>query len=138
MLTFKQEQFCRNIVNGMSKQEAYKAAYNSNGKPSTESVEANKLLLREDIQKYIKTLKKPIEKAIQTTAFNEREKVKSILWDRLQKAIDREDDQTIIKITDQINRMNSEYINVNRNIDENKVDINNLDIDTLKKLSNGL
>lgn len=137
-LTPKQKEFCKCIVSGMSGKDSYLTAYNSTGSDQNAYNESSKLLAREDIQDYINILTKPLAEAIAATSISEREKVKTILWDRLQKAIEREDDTTIIKITDQINKMNAEYINVNRNIDEKQVDINNLDLDTLKKLSDAL
>ena len=137
-LSPKQERFCQCIVSGMSGKDSYMTAYDSSGSAQNAYNEASKLLQREDIQERLQELRKPLETACQTKALSERERIKGILWDRLQRAIDRDDDTTIVKLTDQINRMNAEYINVNRNIEEKKTDINSLDIDTLKKLSGTL
>jgi phage terminase small subunit len=134
-LTPKQEKFCQCIVSGMSAKDSYINSYNTKGNEKTVYTEAMKIMSREDVQKRIGELRKPLENQAQTTALSERERIKDILWDRLDKAIEREDDATIVKITDQINRMNAEYINVNRNIDEASTDIKELDTDTLKKLS---
>ena len=60
-----------------------------------------------------------------------------ILWDRLKKAIDREDDATIVKITDQINRMNAEYINQTKVIEDKQSNIDSLDTETLQRLADG-
>ena len=92
-------------------------------------------MFRDDITERIAELRKPLINHAQNTAQNEREKIKNILWDRLQKAIEREDDATIVKYTDQINRMNAEYINVNRNIDDKPAEIDQLDADTLRRLA---
>lgn len=94
-------------------------------------------MLRDDIQKRIKDLTKPIQEAAQSKAMTERERIKQILWDRLQKAIDREDDTTIVKITDQINRMNAEYINQTKVIEDKQSNIDSLDTETLQKLADG-
>ena len=133
-LTPKQEKFCQCIVSGMSGKDSYIESYNCQSE-SAAMVESTKLLKREDINARLTELRKPIENLVQSQAISERERVKKILWDRLQKAIDREDDATIVKYTDQINRMNAEYVNVNRNIDEKTAEIDQLDADTLRRLA---
>lgn len=134
-ITQKQEKFCQAIVSGMSGKDAYYHAYNTKCSANTAYTEATRLLAREDIQKHIETLRKPIELKAITQAVSEREKIKSILWDRLNIAIANNDDSTIIKLTDQINRMNHEYISTNINIDGNTNNMQDIDIDTLRKLS---
>jgi phage terminase small subunit len=134
MLTPKQEKFCEYIVSGMDGVTAYENAYNTKATPQVKRNESMKLLKRDDITERITELRKPLLNHAQNTAISERERIKAILWDRLEKAIDRGDDQTITRITDQINRMNAEYININKNIDEQKTPIEHLDTDTLLKL----
>lgn len=133
-LTPKQEKFCQCIVSGKSGKDSYITSYNCQSE-SAAMVESTKLLKREDINARLTELRKPIENLVQSQAITEREKIKNILWDRLQKAIEREDDATIVKYTDQINRMNAEYINVNRNIDDKPAEIDQLDADTLRRLA---
>lgn len=135
MLTEKQEKFCQCIISGMTNKDAYITAYESKGSDQNAWNESGKLMARDDIQERIKTLRKPLEIAAQTKAITEREKVKAILWDRLQKAIERDDDTTIVRITDQINRMNSEYTQVNVNVEDKAADIKNLDTTLLEKLA---
>ena len=134
MLTPKQEKFCQCIVSGMDNQTSYMTAYDCNS-TSAANVESTKLLKRDDITQRINELRKPIVNLIQNKAISEREKIKKILWSRLDLAISNNDDTNIIKIADIINKMNSEYINVNHNIEDTATDINNLDTDTLMKLS---
>ena len=133
-LTPKQEKFCQCIVSGMSGKDSYIESYNCQSE-SAAMVESTKLLKREDINARLTELRKPIENLVQSQAISERERVKKILWDRLQKAIERGDDATIVKYTDQINRMNAEYVNVNRNIDDKPAEIDQLDADTLRRLA---
>lgn len=134
-LTPKQEKFCQCIVSGMTGKDSYIAAYDTNCSDQVAYNESSKLLLREDIQARLEVIRKPLVKAVQATALTEREKIKAILWERLQKAIDREDDAVIVKITDQINRMNSEYTNVNINLEDKTSDIKNIDTTLLEKLA---
>lgn len=134
-LTPKQEKFCQCIVSGMTGKDAYITAYDTKGSPETVYTEVTRLFGKEEIQERLKALRKPIVEAIQGEALSERDRIKNILWERLQKAIERGDDATIVKYTDQINRMNAEYINVNRNIDEKSNEIDQLDADTLRRLA---
>ncbi len=134
MLTPKQEKFCQCIVSGMDGVTAYKTAYNTKASNKVCNNESRVLLKRDDITERITELRRPLINHAQNVAMGERERIKAILWDRLEKAIDRGDDQTITRITDQINRMNAEYININKNIDEQKTPIEHLDTDTLLKL----
>lgn len=136
-LTPKQEKFCQCIVSGMTAKDSYFSAYDTNCSDRVAINEGSKLMLREDIQARINTMMKPLQEAAQSKAMSERERIKQILWDRLQKAIDREDDTTIVKITDQINRMNAEYINTTKVIEDKKSNIDDLDTETLQKLADG-
>lgn len=134
-LTPKQEKFCQCIVSGMSAKDSYLTAYDTKGNEKTVNREAQKLLMRNDITERITELRRPLINHAQNTCISEREKVKAILWDRLEKAIEREDDTAIVKYTDQINRMNAEYININRNIEDKTATITELDTTTLERLA---
>ena len=133
-LTEKQKTFCRNIVSGMSNKDSYLSAYNSNS-DNAAWIESTKLLQKDEIQEYIKALSKPIEIKAQTTAISEREKKRAILWTFINDQ--SREDNTRLKAMDLLNKMDAEYININRNIEET-TELNNLDIDTLKKLSDSL
>lgn len=135
MLTEKQETFCRNIVSGMSNKDAYISAYNSTGSDQNAWNESGKLMAREDIQERIQTLRKPLEIAAQTTALTEREKKRSILWERIQVCINNNDDAAVARYMDILNKMDAEYININRNIEDKTADIKQLDTSTLLKLA---
>ena len=130
-LTIKQQNFCHNYINNHGNgTEAYLAAYNTENKKAA-SVEASKLLQRDDITEYIKALRKPsVNKAI-----NERQKKRDWLWDVIQDPTTDKSDQ--LRAMDILNKMDQEYINITRN-EDNKTDISKLDTSTLLKLaSNG-
>lgn len=133
-LSPKQEKFCQCIVSGMSGKDSYLTAYNCNSDRVARN-EAAVLLKRDDITERIQELNKPVQNHAINTAISEREKKRSILWDFINNP--DKDDSTRLKAIDLLNKMDSEYININRNIEET-TDLNNLDIDTLKKLSDGL
>lgn len=132
-LTPKQEAFCRNVASGMSYIDSYKAAYDWSGGDNGASVEALKLTNRDDIRDKIKALTKPLEMAAQTQALTERERKRAVLWN----IIERGDDNAKCRALDILNRMDSEYVNITKNIDD-APKLGNLDIDTLVKLSNGV
>lgn len=133
-LTPKQERFCQCMVSGMSGKDSYLTAYDSKAKADTAYVEANRLLLREDIQKRIADLRKPLEEAAQIKALSAREEQINFIKERIEICKVREDEQSIIRYTDMLNKINGIY----KETEEAKQEQNtvvNLDMDTLKKLS---
>lgn len=134
-LTDKQEQFCRNIVSGMTGKDSYISAYKNNSNDNTAYKESMKLLGKEEIQVRIKELRKPLEVQAQVTAQTERERIKDLLWQRIQYCIDNNDDAAIVRYTDQLNKLNGDYINITKDITEEKTAVNNLDTDTLKLIA---
>ena len=128
MLTEKQKNFCREYVrNNGNGTQAYLHAYNSKSE-SAASIESSKLLRRDDITQYISTLNKPMENRIQ----NEREKKRKWLWDMIDNPNVSESDR--LRAMDILNKMDSDYVNINKNINEDKTEINNLDTNTLLRL----
>ena len=135
MLTIKQARFCEEYVkNGGNGTQAYLTAYDSNS-PTSAQIEASRLLDREDIQEYLKKLRKPIEKAVMRKVLNEREKKKQIIQERLEACIAREDDAAIARYLEIWNKMDGEYVNINKDITERETEIRNLDTATLQQLA---
>lgn len=134
MLTPKQEMFCTGIVEGLSGTEAYKRAYNTNANNNTMRNEANKLLQREDITERIKELQKPLHNHARNTAISNREKKQGIIWEEIENARKQQDHAAIARYLDILNKMDMEYININKDITEDKTNIENLDNVTLLKL----
>ena len=126
-LTEKMKHFAREYyANGGNGTEAYLAAYDTTSK-TTAYQESCKLLKREDINQYIKALNIPYE----NKAISERQKKRDILWNMINNS---EDESIKLRAMDILNKMDAEYININKNIDENKENISQLDTDSLKKL----
>ena len=137
MLTIKQMCFCQEYIkNGGNGKEAYLDAFESSN-PTTAKVESTRLLSREDIQEYLLQLRKPIEKAVKRKILNEREHKKQIIQDRLEACIAREDDAAIARYLEIWNKMDGEYVNINKDITDRETDIANLDIKTLQQLAKG-
>ena len=131
-LTPKQEKFCQCIVSGMSAKDSYKEAYNTKGNDKTVYTEATKLLGREDVGSRLEELRKPLENHARTTALTEREKKRAFLWEVIQDVSQDMSDR--LRSVDLLNKMDNEYININRNIEDKPADIINLDTKTLEKL----
>ena len=129
-LTEKMKAFCREyMVNGGNGTQAYLTAYNWTGNTNGAEIEARALLKRADVSEYLKTLAIPLE----NKAISEREKKRSILWEFINNPSVSDGDR--LRAMDLLNKMDAEYININKNIEENKSDITHLDTEALKKLS---
>ena len=129
MLTEKQKSFCREYFsNGGNATQAYLSAYDSKSEASA-AQEGYRLLQSDSIQEYIQSLNKPLE----IKAQSEREKKRTILWDFINDTNKSDSDR--LKALDLLNKMDSEYTNVNHNINETVSDITTLDTKTLKLLS---
>lgn len=133
-LTPKQEKFCQCVVAGMAYKDAYLASYDWNGSEAAAYQEATRLALREDIQARIASLQKPITDAIQTQALNETQRIKQILWDEIENARKQQDHAAIARYTDQLNKLNNAYKDASIPQD-NTSDLNNIDTNTLHKLT---
>lgn len=129
-MTAKQETFCKCIISGMTGKDAYITAYNSKGCDQNAYNESSKLLAREDIQERLKVLRKPLEEQARTIIISEREKKRAWLWNMIENATN---DSDRIRAMDILNKMDSEYINIQR-IEKEETPVNNLDTNTLLKL----
>ena len=129
-LTPKQEKFCQCVVSGMSYKDSYMTAYDC--KSDTTAInEGSKLALREDIQKRLETLTIPLQKAAQKQALTEREKKRAWLWHMIENATN---DSDRIRAMDILNKMDSEYINIQR-IEKDETPISDLDTNKLIELT---
>ena len=130
-LTEKMKIFCREYIsNGGRAADAYRAAYNSHS-PISANVESTKLLKREDIQGYLRDLTRPIECIAITNAISEREKKRAVLWE----IIENGDNNDKCRAMDILNKMDQEYVNINRNIESSAGEVVNLDTETLRQLT---
>lgn len=128
-LTEKQKAFCREYFsNGGNGTQAYLTAYDSNSEVSA-SVEASRLLARDDIREYLDSLNKPSEEKAQS----ERERKRQILWDFITSPA--VDDNNKLRAMDLLNKMDAEYVNINHTITDNAADISHIDLDKLKQLA---
>ena len=134
MLTVKQMRFCEEYLKLGNATQAYLTAYDSNS-PTSAQIEASRLLARDDIQEYILKLRKPIEKAVKRKIVNEREYKKKLIQERIDECVERGDDAAIARYLEIWNKMDGEYVNINKDITERDAEIQNLDNETLMRLA---
>lgn len=130
MLTPKQEKFCRCIVSGMSGKDSYMAAYDCKG-DRTAYNEANVLLKRDDISARIAELSIPVQNHARNVAISEREKKRAVLWNIIETGTPADQCRAL----DILNRMDAEYLNVNLNKTDTTVNLENIDLNALRTLS---
>ena len=127
-LTEKMKRFAREYYkNGGNGTQAYLTAYDGSSTLAA-TQESIKLLKREDINEYLKTLAIPNE----NKAISERQKKRKWLWDMIENTSVSESDR--LRAMDILNKMDSEYIQTTHSINESKTNISGLDTDTLKQL----
>lgn len=133
-LTPKQEKFCQCVVSGMSYKDAYLTAYDTKCNDRVALNEGSKLALRDDIQKRILDISKPLQQAAQIKGLNAREKQIQEIEKRIELCKQRDDEQSLIRYYDMLNKIYALYKETET---EQKTDnsVNNLDISTLKRLS---
>jgi phage terminase small subunit len=133
-LTPKQEHFCRLVASGKDYTNAYLTAYDWNGSEAGAANEGLKLANKPEIQEKIRTLIKPMEIAAQKESVNARQEQIAFIRERIAICKEKEDEQSIIRYTDMLNKINGIY----KDTEEAKQEQNtvvNLDMDTLRKLS---
>ena len=134
MLTPKQQRFCEEYTkNGGVGVEAYLAAYDSQSRSSA-YIEASRLLDKPEIQQYLEKLRKPIEKAVKRKIINEREYKKKLIQERIDECIERGDDAAIARYIEIWNKMDGEYVNINKDITDHDAMVKDLDTATLLQL----
>jgi hypothetical protein len=121
----------------MSGKDSYMTAYDTSGSDQFLYNESSKLLAREDIQEKLKTLRKPLEEHARTTVIMDRDWKRNLIKERIQLCREAGNDNAIARYMDILNKMDSEYLNININREENNTPLDNIDADTLKKLANG-
>lgn len=128
-LTPKMKDFCHAYIRLHNGTQAYMEAYDTDNAANARN-EASKLLRRDDVTAYLNELNKPTVNKI----VNEREKKRDILWNRIEKCIEKDDETAIARYMDILNKMDAEYVNINRNVDDSAETLAALSTEDLKKL----
>ena len=128
-LSQKMKNFCYAYMRTQNAGQAYLEAYNTSNE-RTAAAEGSRLLGRDDITAFINELNKPTVNKIT----NEREKKRSIIWERIEICRNKGEDAAIARYMDILNKMDAEYVNINRNIDDSGEKLASLDTEQLKQL----
>lgn len=128
-LTQKMMDFCYAYARCASATEAYLEAYDTTDRISAQK-NGSILLQREDVQEFIQKINRPIINKITS----EREKKRQIIWDRINICLEKGDESAIARYMDILNKMDAEYVNINRNIDDSSEKLSALDNEQLKQL----
>lgn len=132
-LTNKQEKFCQYFASGMSAVDSYTSAYNTQATTQVKYNESHKLLKNPAIMERIKELNFPLENHIAHTSKSERQQQIDFILERIELCKQKDDEQSIIRYTDMLNKIFGTYKEDNTGSnEENKLE--NIDTDKLLKL----
>ena len=110
-MTPKMRRFCERYVATANATQAYFDAYSTDSRTAAR-VKSSLLLQREDVQEYIAKLEAPF----QEQAISERERKRQMLWGMIEDEETKDADR--LHAMDILNKMDSEYININKNIEQ--------------------
>lgn len=125
----KMKNFCYEYMKTGNATRAYLTAYDTDNL-NTAQVESSKLLKRDDITEFLNSINRPTVNKIN----NERQRKRTIIWNRIERSIEKEDEAAIARYMDILNKMDAEYVNINRNVDDTSETLANLDNEQLKAL----
>lgn len=69
---------------------------------------------------------------------NDKQKRIELIWDRIEWCKEKNDDTAIARYLDQLAKLNGDYVNINKNIDEKAVTLDDMDITELQNLINNI
>lgn len=128
-LTQKMKDFCHAYAQCGNATQAYLEAYDTTNE-FTARQEGGVLLRRDDVTEYLKQINQPTVNRI----INEREKKRKLLWEGIERCVAKEDESGAARYMDILNKMDAEYVNINRNIDDSGEKLSALTADQLKAL----
>ena len=135
LLTDKENTFCLAVADGKTQFEAYQIAYDTQteNRASIDTM-ASRLAAKPEIQARISQLRKRQEDIAVYTDINDKERRIRLIWDRIAVCVERQDDAAVARYLDQLAKLNGDYINVTKDISEDKKPLNGLSDADLAKL----
>ena len=138
-LTDKERIFCLSILNGQNQRNSYITAY----QPKTTNIAsldvlANKVVSRPHVQEYLREMRGLQDRAKIYSNINDKQKRIELIWDRIELCKQKNDDTAIARYLDQLAKLNGDYVNINKNIDEKAVTLDDMDITELQNLINNI
>lgn len=135
-MTGKQYKFCEYIVQGYNAKDAYLSAYQNNSNTKTAYNEGAKLLNRKDIQEEIEKLREPLKIQATSIGISKLDEQINFIKSRIEICKINEDEQSIIRYTDMLNKIYGIYKDQPDTTDKQDKMID-IDTNTLKLLVNG-
>lgn len=131
-LTQKMKNFCHAYARTCNATQAYLEAYDTQSEENAKR-QGSALLQRDDISEYLKQINQPTVNII----VNERERKRKIIWNRIEKCIAKDDEAAIARYMDILNKMDAEYVNINRNVEDTSETLAGLNNEQLRQLLDG-
>ena len=125
------------LMDGLTQHDAYKQAFavKSDNRASIDSA-ASRLRKNEEFCRYMEDLQKSKIEKFKFTNFLNDEKKRELINERIDACRLRNDDTSIARYLDILNKMDGVYVNITKNIEEEKNEIMTLSNDELKQLIN--
>lgn len=121
LLTDKENAFCMAIADGKTQYEAYCIAYDTKTeRRNTVDCNASKLMTKTAIRDRIAELRQRKEDTQIFADINDINRRFALIWERVEECRKRGDDAAIARYMDIINRMTGTYVNVTKDISDNK------------------
>lgn len=119
-LTDKEAKFCNAMAQGYTQYESYIMAYDpqTNNRASID-VMASRLAKKEYIQEKIHSLVNAQETALGLELANDKNKRITLIWDRINACLSKNDENNVVKYIDMLNKLAGDYKNIN--VNENDV-----------------
>lgn len=133
-MTDKEERFCQHIVSGMDPAGAYRAVYSTNCNDNTAICEASRILGKEKVIARLRELRKPIEEALTASNAAAIQEQIEFIKGRIELCRLKEDENSIIRYTDMLNRIFGAYNGATKEVEE-EGKLASLDTDALKRIA---
>lgn len=121
ILTDKENVFCLAVADGHTQFEAYQLAYDvkTDNRASIDAM-ASRLAAKPEVRQRIAELRKRQEDIAVYTDINDKERRIRLIWDRIAVCVERGDDASIARYTEQLAKLNGDYVNVTKDISDDK------------------
>ena len=136
-LTDKERIFALAVADGKSQYDAYCLAYDTKTtNRATIDTNAYKIAAKPAVKEYIATLRKQREEKTIYSDINDKNKRIALIWERIEVCKAKGDDASIARYTEQLAKLNGDYVNINKNIDTSKDILKDISTEDLKSLLN--
>lgn len=134
-LTDKERIFALAVADGHTQYSAYRLAYNSNtDNRNTVDSNASVIANKPEVREYIERVRKEKEDAFKYADINDKRRRIELIWERIEVCREKGDDAAIARYTEQLAKLAGDYVNINKDITEEKNPIKTLNTEDLKKL----